>query len=88
MSSNLPWVSATLLSLMEFVLSLCRVFIDLTTSSMVWLVSFACSNQIISDGTTSLWGLMGRTRTGSFVVLLIEMQWKRRSVPRDDFPGD
>jgi len=29
------------------------------------------------NGTTPFWGLgLGRTRTGSFVVLLIETQWR------------
>ena len=45
---------------------------------MIWfVVSFAFSNQTGPDQATPFWGLgLGRTRTGPFVVLLIETQWR------------
>ena len=33
------------------------------------------------NGTAPFWGLgLGRTRTGSFVVLLIETQWREETI--------
>jgi hypothetical protein len=45
-------------------------------------------NQTRPEQNTPFWGLgLGRTRTGSFVVLLMETQEVGGSVPRENFSG-
>ena len=57
-----------------------RTFIDSWMISCLWfglLFLLLVRNQTRPDGTTPFGGLgLGRTRTGSFVVLLIETQWR------------